>query len=856
MRFWRPRRDEDFSDEVRAHLALEADRLIGEGLTPAAAHAEALRAFGNPTRAREQFYERSRWVWLDQLTQDLRYALRGLRANPAFVASTVVTLAVGLGLLTTAFSVFNAYVLRPFAVDDPGSLYRVAWRAADTGGQGFSWRDYDDLLTRTDLFTAVIGDNTHFVSSDGQSLAAAFVSDNYFTALRPRLLLGRGLTAADREQPVAVLGYAAWSRLFSGDRAALGRTIDVDGRPFLVVGVLRSEFGGLDDYPRDIWMPAAAGDPKRGVELVVRLRPGMPQARAEAMLAAFAARMAPPNVPPASVRAALFPSATANPLSLELLAILSPVFAAFALVLLTACFNVSNVMLARAVARQREIAVRLSLGASRSRIIRQLLTEGLLVALLAGGSALLLTWWLLRAGVVLLFSTLPPSMAALLRVAPMPVDVRVFGFALGTASVATLAFALVPALQASRQPLTAVLHGQRSGTRGASRLRGGLVVAQVTVSVLLVVAALTLARNFAAAGAIDLGFQAGGVYSVNVRGPQDRLIAPAAKALAADTRIAGIAVTSGNPLFIRRRVAASPTADRGPVSVPYTFVSPEFFTMLQLPIASGRPFLPLEARTAARVAIISEATARAFWPGADPIGKTLRILPPGDGQLDTIDGYSRVVVVGTVRDVVTGMIVQGLDHGHIYLPADADEPHTSALLIRPSAQTGFRPDLLRETFRRAGLDPETFETIPMADVRGAQNYPLRAGMWIGGVLAAVALVLSISGLYGVLSYVLTQRTREIGIRMALGATGRQVVALVLRQSLRLAGTGALAGLVLAIAAMQALNAVIHLETVSLLDVAPFAGGVGLVLAATSLAAYVPSRRAARVDPAETLRAEA
>jgi putative ABC transport system permease protein len=855
MAFWRRRSDEDFAAEVDAHVELETERLVEDGMSLEEARAAARRAFGNATRTREDFHERSRWAWLEQALQDVRYAWRGLRASPAFVAGTVLTLAIGLGLLTTAFSVFNAYVLRPFAVDDPGSLHRVVWRAGDDGGQGFGWRDYDELARRTDLFTAVIGVSTRFVSSDGQSLAAVYVSDNYFAALRPRLLLGRGLTAGDRGEAVAVLGHDAWVRRFAADRAAIGRTVDVDGRPFLVVGVLGPAFGGLDDYPRDIWLPAEPGDPPRAVEITVRLRHDVPRPRAEAALGAFAARMAPPNAVPRSVRAELLPNATANPLTLDMLAVLSPVFAAFALVLLTACGNVSNVMLARAVARQREIAVRLSLGASRSRIIRQLLTEGLLVATLGGVSALLLTSWLLRAGIVLLFSTLPPSLAALLRVAPIPVDVRVFGFAATTAGAATLAFALVPALQASRQPLTAALHGQRSGTRGASRLRGALVVGQVAVSMLLVVCALTLARNFAAVGAFDLGFQTAGIYSLNVRGSQDRLIAPAADALAADPRIADIAVTSGNPLFVTRRLAASAADDRAPASARYTFVSPEFFTMLRLPIARGRAFLPGEARSAARVAIVSEATARSFWPGSSPIGKTLRILPPPDRRLDAIDGYSQVTVVGTVRDVVSGMIVEGLDRGHIYLPARADEPHTSALLFRAKTD-GFRPDLLRDTFRRAGLDPEAFEVIPMADVRGAQNYPLRAGTWIGGVLAAVALLLSISGLYGVLSYVLSQRTREIGIRIALGATARQVVGLVVRQSLRFAGTGAIVGLTLAAVVLKALSAVVRLDAVSLLGTAPFAGGVALVLTATVLGAYAPARRATRVDPAETLRAEA
>src|SRR5262245_46297562 len=485
------RTDEDFAAELDAHVQLEIDRLVAEGMRPAAARDAALRAFGSPTRAREDFHLRSRWVWAEQFVQDLRYAWRGLRASPAFLATTVLTLAVGLGLLTTAFSVFNAYVLRPFAVQDPDSLYRVAWNAPpDSGGQNFAWRDYEELTARGDLFTAVVGEDTHPVSSDGRMLAAAYVSDNYFVALGPRLMLGRGLVPADRMQPVAVLGHQAWTRLFAGDPGALGRTVDVDGRPFTVVGVLRLEFGGLDDYPRDIWMPAAERAPEREVQITVRLRPDVRPAQAEARLAAFASRKAPPKTAPADVRADLRPNATANPFSWQLLAVLSPVFAAFALVLLTACVNVSNVMLARAVARQREIAVRLSLGAARGRIIRQLLTEGLLISTIAALTAIALAAWLLRAGTVALFSTLPPSLAALMRVAPMPVDLRVWGFAVLVAVAATLAFALMPAVQASRQPLTDALRGQRSGTRGTSRLRGALVVAQVAMSILLVVAAL------------------------------------------------------------------------------------------------------------------------------------------------------------------------------------------------------------------------------------------------------------------------------------------------------------------------------------------------------------------------------
>ena len=839
-----PRRTtEDFAAELDAHLQLEIDRLVAEGISPGDARAAALRAFGSPTRAREQFHERSRWMWLEQFSQDLRYAWRGLTASPAFLATTVLTLAIGLGLLTTFFTVFNAYVLRPFAVQDPDRLYRLAWRAPDAGGQGFTWREYGELRTRTDLFEAAMAEDTHFVSSEGRLLAAAFVSGNYFTVLRPRFMLGRGLSAADREQPVAVLSHQAWTRLFAGDRGARRDRPRVPGRRFTVVGVLGPEFVGLDEYARDIWLPDGFSEPSRPVEIITRLRADVVPMQAAAKLAPFVAQKAPAGVAPGDVRALLSPNTTANPLTWSLLMVLSPVFAAFALVLLTACFNVSNVMLARAISRHREIAVRLSLGASRGRIVRQLLTEGLLVSALAAASAIAFAVWLLRAGTVAFFNTLPPSLANMIRVAPMPVDARVWGFALLVAAAATMAFALMPALQASRQPLTDALRGQRSGTHGASRLRNVLVVAQVAVSVLLVVAALVLARNFASVGGVDLGYRTEGVYSVNIRGEDDRLIVPAAEALSADPRIAEIAVTSGNLMFVTRSIAAA-AGDRAPVPVRYTFVSPEFFSVLEIPIARGRAFLPQEARTSAHVAIVSDATARAFWPGADPIGQTLRVERPASPRQDELPGYSQVTVVGTVRDVVSGMMVEGADQAHVYLPATAADPHILAALIRPRAPGGFRIDMTREIFRGRALDPDTFEVIPMPEIRDAQMYPLRAGAWVGAMLAGVALVLSVSGLYGVLSYTLAQRRREIGIRMALGAPARMTA------------FGIAIGGSLAFAALTALASVVTLREVTMIDPLSFAAAAAIVAAASALAAWYPSRRATRVDPAETLRAEA
>jgi predicted permease len=850
------RAPEDFSAEVEAHLALETDRLMAEGLSRDAARAAAIRAFGSPTRVREQYYDRSRWIWLEQFRQDLRYAWRGLRASPAFLCTTVLTLAVGLSLLTVAFMVFNAYVLRPFAVADPDRLYRITWQAPDAVGTGYSWREYDELNARTDLFDAVIGQDMRFVTSDGRTLVESAVSPNYFSVLRPRMLLGRPLGAADENQAVGVLGQAAWVRLFAGDRGVLGRTLDLDGHPITIVGVVHEAFGGLDEFPRDVWIPADRAD-ARGTEAVARLRPDVNRMQATVRLTEFARRVATTKMPREQVRPYLVPSGTPNPLSVGLLAVLSPVFAVFALVLLAACFNVSNVMLARAIARHREIAVRLSLGASRSRIVRQLLTEGLLVAVLAGIAAVVLAAWVLRAAIVVLFSTLPPVIGSLLRLAPMPFDVRVFGFAFAVAAATTLLFALLPALQASRQSLTEALRGVHSGHVSGSRMRNLLVIAQVAVSIVLVVAALLLARNFAALTRLDLGFSTANVYSVNIRGNQNTWAAKDAAALAADPHVASVVVTSGNPLFSTRSIPAGPDGGRAPTTTLYTFVSPEFFDMLRLPIARGRAFRPEEAAAAARVALVSQATARAFWPGVDPIGQTVVIdNPRGANRDENLEGYSRVTVVGTVPDVVSGIMVEGADPAHVYLPMTAADHHATAMLITPRASSDFRPDLLRESLRRIGRDPDLIEIISLEEMRQTQIYPLRAASWVGALLGGIALVLSVAGLYGVLSYTLAQRTREIGIRMALGATASAVVALIMRQSVRMAGLGAAIGLGAGFAALKALASVVHLRAVTLLDPVAFGGAVLVVSAAASLAAYYPSRRATRIDPAETLRADA
>ncbi len=863
MRFFTRRRThEDFSDEVEAHLDLEADRLVAEGMNEDAARAAARKAFGNVAIVKERFYETSRWTWLDQFLQDLRYAGRGMRHSPAFVATTVITLAIGLGLLTIAFTIFNAYVLRPFAVRDPGSLHQIVWHAPDAGGQGFRWRDYDELSRRTDLFSAVIGEHTRVVSTTGgRPLLAAIVSINYFEALAPAMALGRGLGHIDAQSTgnAAVLTHQAWTRLYDRDPSTIGREIELNGRAFTIVGVLAPEFIGLGDWPRDVFVPVTswpapcAANERRETEILVRLQPGVSVVQAESALGAFMTRVVEQH---GRVRAEVRPQSSPNGVSVELLALLSPVFAAFVLVLVTSCANVSNVMLARAIARHREIAVRLSIGASRGRVVRQLLTEGIVLAAVAGVAGLAVAAWGLRAGTVAFFSTLPPSVRPLLRLVPMTFDYRVFLFALTAVIAATLMFALLPALQASRVSLTDALRGQGGAVRRGSRLRNALVIGQVAVALVLVIIATTIARNGAAIGALDLGFSTQSVISINVRGEQAELARPLAEDLAADPRVSSVAVTSGNPLLNAGSIVAAGPAASAAVPTLCTFVSPEFFPILHIPIARGRTFSDAEARSAARVAIVSAATADRFWPGQDPIGRTIRIERPNGRPVEELPGYSDVVVVGTIRDIVTGMMIVGRESGHIYLPIDPSDAHASAILVRGRTDRDLSAETLQEIFRRVVPDPQVFEALPLGEIRDLQMYPMLAASWIGSVLGFVALALSVSGLYGVLTYALSQRRKEFGIRMALGASARAVVSLVFRQSLRLAVAGSAIGAVFTFAAMKLLGTAVRLETISLVDLGAFAAGLALVLAATLLAAYQPARRATRIDPAQTLRADA
>ena len=820
---------------------------------------------------------------IEQLLKEVSYSARGLLRDRSFTLTSVATLTVALALVTVVFAIFNAYVLRPYAVRDPYSLYEIRWSARNagggTGGRAFRWDDYRELSGRSDLFDSVIAERHRVTPSDGQPLWAAFVSGNYFDTLGGRMAAGRPLAPFDAQSPggnpVAVLSYEAWTRLHDRRPEAIGTTVRLSDQLFTIVGVMQEEFLGLNDTPPDLWVPVTmygavfkqdlfGTSQPREVAIIARLRRDVSPERVADALSPDMARLAERT---GTVRAVVLPQATPAPLTAGLIARLSPVFAAFVLVLVAACANVSNVMLARANTRHREIGIRLSLGAGRWRIVRQLLTEGLMISAVAGGAALGLAVLMVRTGLAVFFLTLPPSFAAIARVLPLDLDHRVFLFTLVASAIAMVMFALLPALQATRLTLTSALRGELGSGIRASTLRNALVVGQVAVSLVLIIVAATLVRNGTALKATDLGFDTSAMVSIRqqIQGPN--LIPRAYEALASDPHVAQAAVTSHNPLVGEGPKMPLRRPQSGAlVVVSYMHVSPEYFATVQVPIIRGRGFTPDEARAEARVAVISDAAARTLWPDADPLGKTIRIaIEPRDrsdvtardrliAKSEVGEQGEEVVVIGIARDAVSGLVYDGRN-AHIYLPTNPNGANARALLVRGRSASDVRRDTLQAVLRKIEQNPLAFDVLTLNDALALQMYPLMVASWIGLLLSAIALVMSVSGLYGVVTHSLSQRIKEIGIRMALGASSAAIVTLVMRQSGRLVAIGAGTGLVVSASVLGVLNAIVPLENVALLDFGAFTVAAAILAAATAAASYYPARRATRIDPSDALRAD-
>jgi len=799
------------------------------------------------------------------LWTDFRYGLRLLLRSPTFTAVAVLTLALGIGVNTAIFSVANTVLWKPLPYADPDRLVYLNERGKQADNISISFPDYFDWKAQSQAFEGMaLMHRRAFILAGGEQperVVAAEASWDFFTVLGVRPVLGRTYTreedriGADR---TVVLSHGLWKRSFGADPKVVGRTVRLDTLSYTVVGVMGPDLD-LPSRETQLWVPvglrndaqATAGRRNHpGMYGVARMKPGVTVEQAAAGLETIGRRLEQQYPENAGVR----PVVTS--LRAELVRDWSDslwlLLGAVALLLLIACANVAHLLLARASGRRTEMAVRAALGAGRARIIRQLLAEGLLLSAVGAALGLIAAVW----GVDLLTALLPSNVP---RLADARIDFQVLAFTSAVSVLAGLAFALLPAVETSRLDLQdALKSGGRGSLSSGQGMREALVVGEMALAMTLLVGAGLLLHSLWRVLQADPGFQSARVTTMQISLPESQygrrpLVAGFFRELlertAALPGVEACGVTSTLPvggshnrtLMIAEDQPPSP-ANETPV-VEYTAVSPGYFQAMGIPLRRGRWFSEQDADGSLAVAAVDETLARQFWPGADAVGRQMRYGGGGDSPPITV-----VAVVGHVK-------THGVDAGagmQMYVPYGQTRFNSLALVVRTRADSD-PTAAVRATVRT--LDPE----VPISGVRamdqvlGEHNASRRASAMLLAGFAATALLLAAVGLYGVLSYAVSQRTREMGIRMALGARRADLLGVVLRQGMRLVATGVVLGWVGSLALARFLSG--FLFGVKAADPVTYAALSVLLAVVAVLACYIPARRAASVDPMRCLRYE-
>jgi predicted permease len=810
--------------------------------------------------------------FVDGLARDVLYALRTFRREPLAALTIVCTVALGLGLVAVVFTFLNLALFRVDEVRDPHELFAVE-RARGPDGEPvlFTRLQYEDLRRETNVFAGAVAMIQDIDSRiDGRMMAGALVTGNFFSVLGVDAARGRTLAPDDDEpgagRPVMVLSHRGWARHFANAPGALGRSLLVNGVAFEIVGIMPDGFRGLGMAPPDYWAPLATVGQVRpihdgrqnvvGVEIVGRLKPGLSREAAMSGLAVWHSQQAG-----AAVDRQRLPGVTLEPRNgtlpqpVEVLALFTPLFFAFGLVLVIGCANVANLLLARGVFRQREIGIRLSLGASRRRVVRQLLTESLLLAVAAAVLGYAISRLTLTAAVHTITSTMAPEFADYVQIGVPGADWRVVLFLVAGAIVATVGFGLSPALQATRLELVRTIRGEVISDARPGRARNALIWLQVTAAALLLVCSAVFLRSAMAASSVDPGIRTTDTVIIDLVNEQVR--SEMVEAVRAEPRVAAVAASSPDALARPRAAFASAPGRTSPVA--YRQVSPEYFDVLGIAIVRGRAFSPVERSATAAVAVVSERVARQLWPDGDAVGRTLQLEADPNSETRAVDERPLPVraftIVGISRDVA-GFRLTGFKEADVYIPASAADAKT-ALTVRVHGD----PDDARRALlqRLVAIDPNMGQVMTMRTLAGMETYLLRIAFWLTFVLGGLACVLTLSGLFSVLSYLVEQRTREIGVRMALGASTRAVGQLVLAQTVRPVGYGLIAGAGLAAALgilLMATPAAAQIGAiVRVFDPVAYVSSLLFIVTACALAALIPALRAARVDPMTALRQE-
>jgi predicted permease len=910
----------ELSEELESHLQMHIADNVRAGMAEQEARRQALIKLGGMEATKELYRERRGLPLLDALVQDVRHGIRVLSKSRGFTFVAIFTLALGIGVNTAIFTAFDALVLRPRPVKDPERLVSVLRTAPGESNGGMSYPDYiyfrdhsksfSDLsllaygiaVTSSDLPStgpesssrvagAVGFQLPQLLEGSAQPIGCNFVSGNYLPMYGATPLLGRILSPEDDQPnaaPVVLMSGNFWQRRFHSDPKVVGSVLHLNGVAFTVAGVTPLNYlAGLPAVP-DLWAPVAAKmclgfSAKDLANRLVsagfadgRLRPGVSLSDAQAELNVFAGQLRA-SYPEAERNMGVRIRSASNNLAAmepEMWGVVVAAVSAVALLLLIACANVASLLLGRAVVRRKEIAVRLALGAGRWRLLRQLLTESMLLALLAGAIGLPLGSWMLHLLILQMASALPSFWGTI--VLELTPDVRIFAYTFLVSCGAGVAFGLSPALQASKADVNSALkeEGSALGLRvSSSRLRALLIAGQMAACLVLLISSSLLLRGSQRALNIDPGFENRHVVSLEMYDPanlhysQARLLQlnrDIIQGIAGLPGVQFVAQASRGPVGGIRwvpvvPVGAAPSSDaRGsePPVAGYSYVTPNYFETLGIPILRGRLFSPREAEGQAPVVVISEATARRFWPNEDAIGKRIRIgsdkgTMSFPGERDPFIASSEVI--GIARDV-RSMDLRKIDESYLYLPLSQSRQWTRALLVRTGSDPRPLLPAIGHEVRRLDANLPVI-AAPLNTMVSMDPYFVVSR--IGGVLASIVgslgLLLACMGVYGMVSYSVAQRTREIGIRMALGAQDLQVVRLVVHEGFRPIAAGILAGIAGAAAVSRLLTATLF--GLSLMDAVSFAG-VSLLLASIALlATWLPARRATQVDPMVALRYE-
>ncbi len=876
--FRRKQLEKDLDEELAFHLAMREEKKRAAGVAAEEAKYAARREFGNAMRVKEICRELWSFASLEMLWRDLRYGARALAKNPGFTVVAVLAIALGIGVNTWIFSVLNGVAVRLLPIpraEQIVSVDQILHGKVSRNVHGepglSSYSEYKNYRDHNHVFTGLLAYEPFLQATLGggspKQLMGAAVSCNYFDVLEERPGLGRVFVDADCSAPgasaVVVLSDDLWKSRFGADPSIVGKSVSLNRAKFTVIGIAVPGFGGLDPWPSEFWAPVTtqkALEPDRDffledntgwLAMLGRMPGGVSIEEVRSDLGVIAGQI-DQQYPGRTTRLAIHRATfLGRPEERSFVfAIGAVVLAAVGLVLLIACANVANLLLARASARQKEIAIRLSIGGSRWQIVRQLLTESLLISFLGGTLGSLIAFWSMEGIAQFVLAHLPHGAPRLVwNVNP---DLRVWGYSLGLTALTGIVFGLAPALHATRQDLSTAIKGDGGFIGKAAAggmLRSTLVGVQVAVCMVLLIAAGLLMRGLYLAQTVDPGFEMKGITQAIFDLPSQGYNEERARIFQREL-VARVAALPGVDEVEQARVTplddqfegtgmtvAGETEAR---QFEFNVVSPGFFTVLGMPMVWGRGFTKEETQSDAGVMVMTESTARRLWPGQDAVGKTLRGFDKKEYQ-----------VVGVVKDAQVSHL--GEPGGmFFYIPAGPKEQERLQLLVHSKSGDTATANGIQESAR--ALDPDLIVDVTrLEDNLELWRTPSRIVAALSGVLGGLALLLASIGVYGVVSYGVSQRLREIGIRMTLGADGREVMTLLLRQAMRPVVIGALIGIVGCAAVSQVLSKVLY--GIGSHDPIAFIGVPVFLLGIALLASYIPARRATRVDPVVALRYE-